>query len=105
MRLRQVSFAYGSLAVFANLTFDLTARVTVLRGISGCGKTTLLKLLAGVLDPSSGTIDRPPNPCLVLQEDALFPWLTGDRNVAALLPASVGDVRCHPMYETVAPFI
>lgn len=104
MRLRHVSFGYGNVAVFANLTIELTARVTVLRGISGCGKTTLLKLLTGVLQPSLGTIERPPNACLVLQEDALFPWLTGEENVMALLPSSVGNFRTHPMYTTIASF-
>jgi NitT/TauT family transport system ATP-binding protein len=59
-------------------------------GRSGCGKTTLLKMLAGFLAPSSGTIrlnGKPvsspgPDRCVVFQEDTLFPWLTVKENIA-----------------------
>lgn len=59
-------------------------------GRSGCGKTTLLKMLAGFLAPSSGTIclngkavlSPGPDRCVVFQEDTLFPWLTVKENIA-----------------------
>jgi NitT/TauT family transport system ATP-binding protein len=61
-----------------------------LLGRSGCGKTTLLKLLAGFIPPGSGSVrlngqpvSRPgPERCMVFQEDALFPWLTVRENIA-----------------------
>jgi NitT/TauT family transport system ATP-binding protein len=51
-------------------------------GASGCGKTTLLNLIAGLDAPSSGTVDVTGRPALMFQEAALFPWLTASENVA-----------------------
>lgn len=59
-------------------------------GRSGCGKTTLLNILAGFDSTTSGyaamnrEIIRTPGPdrCVVFQEDTLFPWLTVEENIA-----------------------
>ena len=58
-------------------------------GESGCGKSTLLRMMAGLLTPSEGKVlhDGVPirgvNQALgfVFQQDAVFPWLTVERNV------------------------
>ncbi len=62
-------------------------------GASGCGKTTLLHLIAGLDDPSAGTIGLGGRrTSLMFQEHALFPWLTAQRNVElALKLAGVRD--------------
>lgn len=68
---------------------DLTVRpgeFVTLIGASGCGKSTLLNLVAGLDEPSSGTIDVPGGrPALMFQEHALFPWLTAGRNIELAL--------------------
>ncbi|MGW4079928.1 ABC transporter ATP-binding protein [Streptomyces asiaticus] len=83
----------GSVAVDA---IDLTVergQFTALLGPSGCGKTTTLRMIAGFLPPSSGTIlldgeeatRLPPerrNIGMVFQSYALFPHLTVEKNVA-----------------------
>jgi len=59
-------------------------------GPSGCGKSTLLDVLAGLSQPSSGSVEIegksfsgvPDGVGVVFQEDASFPWLTVDDNVA-----------------------
>jgi NitT/TauT family transport system ATP-binding protein len=53
-----------------------------LLGASGCGKTTLLNLVAGLDAPTAGDIElRTSRPAVMFQEAALMPWLTAARNV------------------------
>jgi len=68
----------------ATLTFtDHSFNIVV--GKSGCGKTTLLRLLSGLEAPSSGTIEFSgaiPKIGFVFQEPRLMPWLTVSENIA-----------------------
>jgi NitT/TauT family transport system ATP-binding protein len=51
-------------------------------GASGCGKSTLLNLIAGLDQPTSGTIDAGGRKvAFMFQEATLFPWLTAGQNV------------------------
>jgi len=51
-------------------------------GPSGCGKTTLLNLVAGLDEPTAGTIGTSGlRTALMFQEAALFPWLTVAGNI------------------------
>ena len=54
-------------------------------GASGCGKSTLLNLVAGLEEPTSGSIHTTGRTALMFQESALFPWLTIRRNVELAL--------------------
>lgn len=66
-----------------------TGQFVALVGASGCGKTTLLNMVAGLIAPTGGSITvggrRPalPNPEVgyMFARDALLPWRTAQRNV------------------------
>ncbi len=59
-------------------------------GHSGCGKTTMLNMMAGFEQPTAGSIDvdgkaagKPTwTRAMVFQDYALFPWLTVEQNIA-----------------------
>ena len=58
---------------------------TTIVGKSGCGKTTLLRLLAGLENPTAGTVSfsaKKPEIGFVFQEPRLMPWLTVAENIA-----------------------
>src|SRR5436305_10867308 len=76
-------FGHGQRAVVALDQLSLTVEpgeLTCLVGASGCGKTTLLHLLAGLDGPTSGTIDVGGRSAMLFQEAALLPWLTASAN-------------------------
>lgn len=78
-------FGRGAHAVTALTRIDLQVadgEFVVLVGASGCGKTTLLNLVAGLDEPSCGSVGvRAGRPAVMFQEPALLPWLTAARNV------------------------
>lgn len=70
-----------------NLTVDAGQFVTFV-GRSGCGKTTLLRIIAGLEQKTCGQITfQPPEAKigLVFQEPRLMPWLTVENNMAFAL--------------------
>lgn len=80
---KDLVFGYPKLLLFDHFDFQIDKSLAVIQGFSGCGKTTLLKLFAGILSPSSFEILPPTNNrSLILQEDGLFPWLTAEKNIS-----------------------
>ena len=75
--------------IFLDLTHDLPLNgITVLLGKSGCGKTTLLRLIAGLEQTDSGEITFLKNSAayqpkigMVFQESRLFPWMSVAENI------------------------
>lgn len=56
-----------------------------LLGASGCGKSTLLGLIAGLEQPSAGTVEVDGRAAVMFQEASLLPWLSARRNVELAL--------------------
>jgi NitT/TauT family transport system ATP-binding protein len=84
--------AYTGRRVLAleNVTFQVVKGAFVsIVGRSGCGKTTLLRMVAGLLNPTAGSIEVEGKQItgagadrgMVFQEYAIFPWKTAIENV------------------------
>ncbi len=93
LSIENLCFAYGKTRVIENFSLQVEeGSFTTLLGASGCGKTTLLRLISGFLEPDSGTIKIDgkiingilPNKRkigFVFQDYALFPHLTVEQNL------------------------
>tara|TARA_Y100000814_G_scaffold286946_1_gene256527 strand:- start:19 stop:228 length:210 start_codon:yes stop_codon:yes gene_type:complete len=58
--LRQLAKSYKKKCALKPLSVAIPHGKFLLSGRNGVGKTTLLKILAGLEEPSEGTIERPP---------------------------------------------
>lgn len=57
INIKDLSFSYGKLKVFKNFSLHIPeGQVCLITGINGVGKSTLLRLIAGVLRPAKGEI-------------------------------------------------
>lgn len=84
VRLDSVRFAWpGARPLFEDLSFEAAAGgITALVGASGCGKSTVLRLAAGLLQPDAGTVRTPAGErAFVFQSPTLLPWRTVAANV------------------------
>lgn len=93
IRIDSVSKRFGAFTAVDNVSLDIMkGEMFALLGGSGCGKTTLLRMLAGFETPSEGRIfidgqdvakippyERPVN--MMFQSYALFPHMTVEANV------------------------
>lgn len=94
IRVRGITKRFGNFIAVDNIDLDIMpGELFVLLGGSGCGKTTLLRMLAGFESPSDGSIAidgvdmvgvepfaRPVN--MMFQSYALFPHMSVENNVA-----------------------
>lgn len=89
-----VTLEYGGTRVLDSVSLSIAKREFVsIVGTSGCGKTTLLNVIAGFLAPTRGHVmhraERVTSPgperAMVFQEDAVFPWYSVGRNVGYAL--------------------
>jgi ABC-type nitrate/sulfonate/bicarbonate transport system ATPase subunit len=100
IELKNVSKDYGARRVLAgvNLAIEEGEFVSIV-GVSASGKTTLLKLAAGLLEPTSGTVtidgqcvsEFPRGAAIVFQNYSLLPWLNALANVELAVESAFPD--------------
>ncbi len=96
---RSVNYSIGDISIIKGLDLRVDqGEILVLLGESGCGKTTALKLINRIIDPTSGEIIVKGRPTTewdpvglrrsvgyVLQDGGLFPHMTARQNAAIVL--------------------
>ncbi|MFT5043965.1 MAG: putrescine transport system ATP-binding protein [Porticoccaceae bacterium] len=105
IKLRGITKSFGAFTAVDKIDLDIyRGELFALLGGSGCGKTTLLRMLAGFETPTEGTLsidgvdlthvpsyERPVN--MMFQSYALFPHMTVEKNVAYGLKRDGVDVK------------
>lgn len=95
IELRGIRHRFGDVLALADVTFTISRHERLgIVGPSGCGKSTLLSAIAGLIEPTEGTVaieeamtahERLRRCALMPQRDLLLPWRTAIDNAAIAL--------------------
>ena len=119
IRLHALACVRGEREVFRDVDAHLSAGdALVLQGANGCGKTSLLRILAGLLLPSSGEIrmqDISAPPCYLGHENALKRAMTSKANLLfwqrfleaeeESLEEGIARFRLQPLLQTPVSYL
>lgn len=101
LELKNVSKSYGETPVLKGIDLSVaTGEFVVILGFSGTGKTTLINLMAGLEQPTQGSVTFKSAPVkepgrergVIFQSYSLMPWLTVSGNVALAVDTTFPDM-------------
>lgn len=94
---RDLTVRFGEKIVLDGLNLSIPdAGVVCIMGESGRGKTTLLRVLAGLLKPNSGTVEGLSHRkvSVAFQEPRLLGWRTAQDNIASVSDVATASALC-----------
>jgi NitT/TauT family transport system ATP-binding protein len=106
--LSSVNLTFGSHEALEGVSFEIPrGQFVSIVGPTGCGKSSILNLVAGLLKPTAGTVlakgrelvSINPDAAYMFQQDALLPWKTCIENVM-LGPVLRGKNRHHAAQDS-----
>lgn len=101
---KNICKSYGGIPVLSDLSLEIAAgSVTAVMGASGCGKTTLISVLTGLVQPDSGVVCIEPDTKLsaIFQEDRLCGNLTVLANIRLVTGSTRTDKEILSALESV----
>ena len=90
IQIQQLHLSFGEKTVLKDFSLSIPKQgITALSGPSRSGKTTLLRCIAGLQSPDSGSITgiSPSETAILFQENRLLPWRTVQEHLTDVLPA------------------
>ena len=105
IKVDHVSKAYGEQQILRDLCCVFPeGKTTCIRGRSGCGKTTLIRLLLGLDIPDKGKIEVISDRKIsaVFQEDCLCENLSAASNIRLVCTETISDRELEEAYKAVA---
>lgn len=93
VKFSEVHKRFGSLQVIKDLNFKVPeGEVVSFIGLSGCGKSTTLRIIAGLEEVDKGTVEKKFNNLgFIFQEPRLLPWKTVLDNICFVLKDRISD--------------
>ena len=105
IKIKHLGKAYGEQQILKDFSCLFPEGKTIcIRGKSGCGKTTLLRLLLGLESPDTGEIEvmEGKKIAAVFQEDRLCENLSAASNIRMVCREPITDQQLEEAYKAVA---
>ncbi|MDD5018162.1 MAG: ATP-binding cassette domain-containing protein [Eubacteriales bacterium] len=103
IRIDSLTKKFAGRALFDHISLDIPLdKTTVMAGSSGCGKTTLLRIIAGLDRDYDGSVSGVPERIsFMFQEDRLLPWYSVYQNIEFVLKDVMGRTQMHDVVNEI----
>lgn len=94
--LKDIRKSYDGNVIFDNFNIEFSeGNICCILGASGCGKTSLLNIIGGILKPDYGNIEGIGNKSIsyIFQEPRLLPWKTVRDNIDFVLSREINPLE------------
>lgn len=92
IKLKNIYKTFGEKRVLEGFSYEFPeSGVVCISGASGCGKTTLLRIIASLEKADEGEIEISGKLSFLFQENRLLPWLDTYGNIACVLKGSKSE--------------